>query len=106
MYFLGDCKTVNKVGLINLPKKWRKKLGFENGELVEVLLKDRSIWVRHCCNKQTENQRYISEKGNVNIPAEFRRILDIGTNTDLCLYVECSQNAFIIKPDEYSNDHQ
>ncbi|WP_067725144.1 AbrB/MazE/SpoVT family DNA-binding domain-containing protein [Oceanobacillus damuensis] len=99
MYSLQKCKTINNHGLINLPKKWRVELGFDCGELVEIRMRRRQIWICHCQNDTTENQRYISPYGTITIPAEFRRLLDISDKTELCLYVEPEKNAFVIMPD-------
>ncbi|MFC4023271.1 hypothetical protein ACFOUV_05480 [Oceanobacillus longus] len=98
MYALHKCKTINNHGLINLPKKWRMELGFDCGELVEIRLEKKEIWICHFKNETTENQRYISPHGTVTIPAEFRRILNISTETELCLFVEPEVNAFVLKP--------
>lgn len=84
--------------MINLPKKWRAALGFQDGERVEIRMRRNEIWIIHGTNENYENQRFISSRGMVNIPAEFRRILEIDTDTELCIYAEVTQNAFIIKP--------
>ncbi len=84
--------------MINLPKKWRAALGFQDGECVEIRMRKNEIWILHGTNGNNENQRFISSRGMVNIPAEFRRILEIDTDTELCMYAEMTQNAFIIKP--------
>ena len=98
MYFLVNYKSINKLGMVNLPKKWRAALGFQDGERVEIRMLRNEIWIFHGTNENYENQRFISSRGMVNIPAEFRRILEIDTDTGLCMYAEVTQNAFIIKP--------
>ncbi|WP_161603069.1 hypothetical protein [Oceanobacillus massiliensis] len=97
MHSLEKCRPINKYGLINLPKKWRSELGFDCGELVEIRLQKREIWISHLQN-DTENQRYISPHGTVAIPAEFRKILNINMDTELCLYVEPEEKAFVLTP--------
>ncbi|PAV27832.1 hypothetical protein CIL05_19990 [Virgibacillus profundi] len=98
MYCLENYKTIGKHGMINLPKKWRLKLGFNYGELVEIRLHNREIWICHTQEENTENQRYISTKGTVNIPSEIRKLLEIGADTRFRFYVTPEENAFVLVP--------
>jgi bifunctional DNA-binding transcriptional regulator/antitoxin component of YhaV-PrlF toxin-antitoxin module len=87
----------NKLGMISLPKNERTELGFEPGTLVEIHLEDEEIWIYHSRYDEEENQRNISEKGTVTIPAEFRNLLNITKKTELSLYADKEKKAFIIR---------
>jgi bifunctional DNA-binding transcriptional regulator/antitoxin component of YhaV-PrlF toxin-antitoxin module len=96
MNYLKTMET-NKLGMISLPKKERTALGFLPGTLVEVHLRGREIWIYHSRFDAEKNQRYISKKGTVTIPAEFRNLLGIRGPTKLALYADYEKQAFIIK---------
>ncbi|OZU87311.1 hypothetical protein CIL03_17085 [Virgibacillus indicus] len=98
MYCLQNSKTLGRQGLINLPKKWRMQLGFYTGELVEVRMYNKAIWIRHAGNANTENQRYISAKGSITIPSEIRKLLKIKEDTRLSFYVEPEEESFVLVP--------
>lgn len=87
----------NKLGMISLPKKERIELGFTPGTLVEIHLKGEEIWIYHSRHDETKNQRNISKKGTLTIPAEFRNLLNITKKTKLSLYVHRKKQAFIMK---------
>jgi len=97
MYFLKKCNAINKFGLVSLPKKWRVKLGFEPGTLVEIRMNKKEIWIYRSHHDETENQRYISTKGTVTIPAEFRNLLNIDAKSEMHLYVDEEKQAFVLK---------
>lgn len=99
MIYLKKVKASDKLGIVNLPKKERTKLGFEPGTLLEIHLKGKEIWIYHSNNDEKKNQRYISTKGSVTIPAEFRKLLGITEPTTLSLYVDKEKEAFILKKD-------
>ncbi|WP_327609201.1 hypothetical protein [Virgibacillus tibetensis] len=99
MYILHTCKRIGKTGLINLPKRWRVKLGFDCGELVEISLRDNAIWIYHSNRNNTENHRYISSNGNISIPSEIRKLLKINPETKVCVYVDTEENSFVLRPE-------
>lgn len=100
MYCLQNSKSLGRHGLINLPKKWRIQLGFYTGELVEVRMYNQKIWIRHAENANTENQRYISEKGTITIPSEIRKLLKINEDTRLSFYVKPEEKSFVLVPNK------
>ncbi|GGN56991.1 MULTISPECIES: AbrB/MazE/SpoVT family DNA-binding domain-containing protein [Oceanobacillus] len=99
MIFLKKVRASDKSGIINLPKKERTKFGFEPGTLLEIHLKGKEIWIYHSGLDDKKNQRYVSTKGSITIPAEFRRLLGITEPTPLSLYVDIEKEAFILKKD-------
>lgn len=96
MDFLKKMK-VNKLGMISLPKKERMALDFKPGALVEIHLRGEEIWMYHSRHDETKNQRNISNKGTLTIPAEFRNLLNITRKSILLLYADKERQAFIIK---------
>ncbi|MCF3943093.1 AbrB/MazE/SpoVT family DNA-binding domain-containing protein [Oceanobacillus alkalisoli] len=99
MIFLKNVKASDKLGIINLPKKERTELGFEPGTLLEVHLKGKEIWIYQTNHDDKKNQRYVSTKGSITIPAEFRRLLGITEPTPLSLYIDKEKETFILKKD-------
>uniref|UniRef100_UPI0036D4326E AbrB/MazE/SpoVT family DNA-binding domain-containing protein n=1 Tax=Flavobacterium myungsuense TaxID=651823 RepID=UPI0036D4326E len=56
------------------------------------------MWIYHSkSSDDKKNQRYVSTKGSITIPAEFRRLLGITEPTPLSLYVDIEKEAFILK---------
>lgn len=105
MYFLKVIKVKNTLGTINLPKKSRVTLGFKPGTMVEVHLYNKEIWIYHSNHDEKKNQRYISAKGTVTIPAEFRHILNIKINTELHLYSDEEKQTYIIRLANREKNH-
>ncbi|MCM3740905.1 hypothetical protein M3210_11535 [Oceanobacillus luteolus] len=96
MDFLKKIRA-SKLGTISLPKKERTELGFEPGTLMELHLQGEEIWIYHSQNDANKNQRNLSNKGTLTIPAEFRNLLNITRETELYLFVDREMEAFIIK---------
>ncbi|MFD1038923.1 AbrB/MazE/SpoVT family DNA-binding domain-containing protein [Virgibacillus byunsanensis] len=98
MYSLQKTKTIGNNGMINLPKKWVAEFGFHLGELVEIRIQNREIWISHYQEETTENVRYITARQNVSIPSEIRNLLNLDKGNKLKLYVEPNEKSFVFIP--------
>lgn len=93
------CNDFNKSGTVRLPSKWRKRFGLLAGALVDIQFDRQTIWIRKHSAPSTDNTRVISEEGTVTIPAELRKLMQININDEFCLYIDETQQCFILKLD-------
>ncbi|RSD26993.1 hypothetical protein [Mesobacillus subterraneus] len=91
------CKEFNKYGLVRLPGKWRKQLNFTPGKLVDIVYKKDTLLVRKHMDSNTENTRVISSDGTITIPAEFKRLMGLTPEDEICVFVDKENECFIIK---------
>lgn len=98
MIDLKTCRRLSNNGALNLPAKWRKKLGLEIEDVVEIKLNTEGIIIQRSVENNFENTRYISSKGTITIPVELRNFLRVDKNTEYCLYVNEEDQQFIVVP--------
>lgn len=91
------CKEFNKYGTVRLPCKWRNKLDFTPGSLVDLVLKNDTIVIKKHTADTTENTRVVSEEGTISIPAEFKNLMDLTPDDEICIYIDEANECFIVK---------
>ncbi|MFD1021019.1 AbrB/MazE/SpoVT family DNA-binding domain-containing protein [Thalassobacillus hwangdonensis] len=90
------CKQLPKTGMVYIPIKWCREFGLESGDQVDIYHDGTDIFIEKASEASLHNKRYISAANSVNIPVEIRNYAGITSKQDYCLYVDETNERFII----------